>query len=360
MAFLVFTLENFISGITQKLSRISGLIFIVFLGVLIGQGDVTTRPDYELYMNSYNFGWTNFESGYTFLCKVGRSLGWEYSTFRMVSSLVSVCILTLAISRLTKNISLVAFFYAISIFIFDSIQIRNSLMLSLVVLAFSFLKEKKVKDYVFSVLFLLLAASMHTLALAFLIPIVLTFFKTETQKRMAIFIIPFGIVFVLIGQLFGGKLVEIVQLVLRIISFRDTAAQNVGAVYNNSVSFKVGLFATFISVLQMIIVLYSFSKVDFNKNHTGIGLWGIPIMILGVFSVMMMQVSGDYCRLLRNTTIFLFIITTVVLQSNNENGWKFNFGNSILVGSGIILSLATFYLQISLYPAISSVISYII
>lgn len=89
MTFIVIVIENFLSMITRLIPRISGAILFLFTAFLIGSGDAVTNPDYALYMNSYEYKWSNFESGYTLLSNVGRLLGLDYAGFRMIIAFLS-------------------------------------------------------------------------------------------------------------------------------------------------------------------------------------------------------------------------------------------------------------------------------
>lgn len=357
MTFVLLSIENLGSTILSKWSRISGFILIIFMGFLMGQGNALVIPDYELYMNSYDFGWSNFESGYTFLVGLGKSLGLEYSDFRQIITIVFSLILVISINRITSNVALVAFLYSISLFVFDTIQIRNFMMLSLVVLAFSFLNEKKIKNYVVSIFIILIATTFHTLAIAFLIPVALSVLSYKIQRYLIMFLVTFELIFVFLMRFIGDDVIAILQIILRTFSSRSLAVQSISSVYKNTANISSGILAIVVSTLQLAIIFYFMSKSD---NLNKIIIWMLPMMTLGIISVFVMQISADYCRLLRNTNLFAFIIIAVILDGMHKNAKKINVQRFWLTTFSIVLAVGSFLIQFILYPDARMAIPYII
>ncbi|WP_345753142.1 EpsG family protein [Lactiplantibacillus pentosus] len=359
MTFIVIVIENFLSMITRLIPRISGAILFLFTAFLIGSGDAVTNPDYALYMNSYEYKWSNFESGYTLLSNVGRLLGLDYAGFRMIIAFLSVIILMVGILRITNNLSFVAFFYAISLFTIDAIQVRNSLMLSIVVLAFSFLIVRDWKHYLTAGVLLFLASTIHSLALAFFVPYLLSFFKLRIQRIMGSAMVILSLIMLIVGEIFQEQLISVLQFVLNIFGSRSDAGSNVASVYTNS-SGSIAIFAAFmVAIVSMLIVLYLSLEVEDNTKVGNLTQVVIPMVMLGLVAVMMMETSSDYVRLLRNTSLFVFIYFATFLGQRQQLPLWLNKRGTFFTVCLLLVASVTFYLQnYAVYPAATGALPY--
>lgn len=361
MTFIVIVIENFLSSVTRLLPRVSGAILLFFTAFLVGTSDAVTNPDYALYMNSYEYKWTNFESGYTFLCSIGRSLGLNYAAFRMIIAMISMAILIWGVLRITKNLSFVAFFYAISLFTIDAIQVRNSLMLSIVVLAFSFLNVRNWQHYLTTGILIFLASTIHSLALAFFIPLLLSIIKLKIQRVIGLAMVVFSLIMMIIGNIFQAQLVGGLQFILNIFGSRSDAGKNVAAVYTNSGG-SIVLFAAFlVAIISVILVLYLSLDVESNVKMERLTQIVIPMVLLGLVAVMMMEISSDYVRLLRNTSIFVFIYFAAFLGDGQQLPLWLNKRGIFFSSCLVIVAALTFYLQnYAVYPAATDALPYTI
>jgi len=357
VAFLIIVAENFFSISKRWLSTISGILLVLLTGYLVGAGTLGITPDYDMYMENYNSRSSYFESGYNLISHIGKNMGLEYSTFRMVVALLSAALLIWGILRMTNNVALVAFLYAISIFPVDAIQVRNSLMLSIVVLAFSFLKSSNIKSYVITAILLLVATSIHTLAMTFVFPLMISLFKPKIQRSIAKSMAWLSFFIVFLSALFRTEILKISQLVLNIFNFRASVTSNVALVYNNAAGKRFLLVAGVIALVQLCLVLYMSDWMKKNNINNEISHFIIPIMVLGIIAVALMILSTDYCRLLRNTTMFIYIYIAFFIQSHPEKKRYIHLGNVGVILCGIFLAISTYYLQnIMLYPGSGEII----
>ncbi|MFC6201186.1 EpsG family protein [Lactiplantibacillus nangangensis] len=351
MAFLIMISENLVSFSKIWLSKISGIILLILTGFLIGAATPGITPDYTLYMTNYNSRTSYFESGYNLLSHIGKNVGFEYPKFRMVMALLSVVLLLWGILRITNNVAIVAFLYAISIFPVDAIQIRNSFMLSIVVLAFTFVQHSNVKSYLVTAIILFLASSTHTLALTFAIPLIISMFRLETQKVFAKALIILSVIIVFLSAIFHSEILKISQIVLNIFNFRSSVVGNVAAVYSNAAGKRFLLIAGIIAIVQLYLALYMSNWMRKNKINNRLSNSIIPIMLLGIIAVALMTVSLDYCRLLRNTTMFIYIYIAAFVESHPKRKRYLYLENFGVIICGMFLAITTYYLQnVILYP----------
>jgi len=362
MTFIVIVLENFLSSITRLLPRISGAVLLVLTAILIGQGDAVTNPDYALYMNSYDYKLSNFEKGYTLLGNIGSSMGLSYGTFRMVIALISVAILIWGILRITSNLTFVAFFYAISMFTIDAIQVRNSFMLAIIVLAFSFLTKRDWKHYLTAAALIFLASTIHSLALAFFIPYLFSFLKLAVQRTVGLIMIVLSLVMMIIGDIFKSQLVGVLQVILKLFGSRSDAGSNVAAVYDNAGSNVILFAAFFIAIVTVMLVLYLSLDIEADDSKiANLTRIVIPVVLLGLVAVMMMEISADYVRLLRNTTMFAFIYFATYFGDEQQPPLWLNKREIFVFICLLLIAVVTFYLQnYSVYPAATGAMPYTI
>ncbi|MEQ7721838.1 EpsG family protein [Levilactobacillus brevis] len=360
MTFIVLTIVGGLSSFSGLLKKFWGIGMLLFLGFLMGEGISGITPDYILYMTDYENGTNYFESGYNLLSSIGRSMGMNYSTFRLSISLLSVLILLWAILRLTTNITVVVFLYAISIFSIDAIQVRNFVMLCLVVLAFSFLRKRGFKNYSLAAIILLVASSIHTLGFMFFIPYALSFIKLNKQIDLSKMILLFSVVLVFLGYFFKSFLMKLSESMLSIFNFRSTTVNNVGTVYDNGAGLRYIAVALIISIIQFLVVMYISRSIE-NERFANVTRFILPVAFLGLFAVIMMTVSLDYCRLLRNTTLFIYVYVAIYFGNQYELKRNNNKQFLSLLFSVILLAALTFFLQdFMLYPNAGEVYGYTI
>lgn len=167
------------------------LFFYVGLFFLMGLAGFRffTGYDFSSYNNFFNqlTNWNKIydgsidaEPGYLFLNYVIRELGMNFSTFILLFSVISLLLLSYAISNYFPVPSLVLLYYYARFFLVrDMGQIRSSIVAIIFLLALPAIKQKKVMKVV---ILSLVGSLFHTVAL-FIIP---AYFFVVTVKEMTI------------------------------------------------------------------------------------------------------------------------------------------------------------------------------
>ena len=129
--------------------------FMIVILLMIIMGGVTSNPDYFNYKDIYVNKFQGMEIGYSLLMSFSRFLGLSYESFRISITILGFTSLIIGIQKF--KIDKLSFFliYFIYPFPYDTIQIRNFLLMAILFLAISFficesnIKKKYIYYYVF-------------------------------------------------------------------------------------------------------------------------------------------------------------------------------------------------------------------
>lgn len=163
----------------------------------------------------------------------------------------------------------------------------------------------------------------------------------------------------IVGEIFQEQLISVLQFVLNIFGSRSDAGSNVASVYTNS-SGSIAIFAAFmVAIVSMLIVLYLSLEVEDNTKVGNLTQVVIPMVMLGLVAVMMMETSSDYVRLLRNTSLFVFIYFATFLGQRQQLPLWLNKRGTFFTVCLLLVASVTFYLQnYAVYPAATGALPY--
>jgi len=180
-------------------------LFICFLMIAIA-GLSTNNADYRFYEYSYNnlseahlFSTMN-EIGYTLFSYLFKSFGFGYQIFLFVFICCSVVILYIGISRLTDKTFPVLLFYFIWPYPYRAIQLRFFISSVLLLLGISYLKEYNLKNLFKYLLVIIIATSMHSSSVIYLL-MLLAYIR---KRHVIITIAMLSSIFILIMSLLGS------------------------------------------------------------------------------------------------------------------------------------------------------------
>lgn len=160
-----------IIGLIKKESKL--LFYVAWLLLLIlFLGGNTENHDRVIYMANYmdlakGLHSANFEFGFQTLCKIGSALGLSYNQFLFVITFIAFALIANTIKQYTSDISYVLMLYFIYPFIWDTVQIRNFLVLAIIIYASRYIISYK-KQYIKYIICVLIASSIHITALFYL------------------------------------------------------------------------------------------------------------------------------------------------------------------------------------------------
>jgi len=299
----------FIGFVYPKNNRIS-FLFWIFLAWLAISAPTDYLNDYLEYKRVYDNLYLNqqvFEKGYTLLERLSVHLGLSFDQFRDIFLVLAIAILAFGVNRFTSNHAFFVGVYAATTFAFDLVQMRSFMMLSIVVVAYSFLISSNLRSYVVSIVLIFVAASFHSSGYFLLLGV----FLIATVKRINRYLlrIPifFSAVFVLLPILFRNGLFLSAIEKLANITGRGNLVIKLTETFTNGASGRSELYSFALSVLVFILIRIVSSengKMTFEIQKVKVLFFGMMMLFLG-FSFL--SLAADYSRLLRVGVTFTII-----------------------------------------------------
>lgn len=357
MIWLLMLIQNAVATFFGRFERASGVLTFSYFGFLSGLADQRHNPDYELYKNSYDLGWQNFERGYTLLTHLFSARGITYETFRLVFLVVFFLLLAFGVSLLTKHVAGIALFYGISSFALDSIQVRNLAATAFIVLAIAALVRIPNRfGKIASIGLLIIGSEMHTISDIFLIVPLLAFIEVDFRKYWNKIV---GLVYVVSLLMFSSFRIyfsNFIAYLLGIVSNRSNISKNILNVYTQGTSFKYWAIITMVALI-MFSVFGNISKDTSLKDDVTTKVL-TNILLVGVLSVLLMAISVDYIRVLRIVSLFFFIFifnVTEKMLANARIGRAWYILFLTLAYSGLLL-----YVQLRYVYVVQDAFGYIV
>lgn len=321
MLFIGVMIVCFIVGFCFNDTRTVGLVGLMVLAYLAGAANPITTIDYSTYLVHYNaLGWETspFERGYTQLALLFSNHGVSYAQFRVCFAVLAFVALFLGVCMFTKNVALFAGLYGVSVFFNDATQIRNLMMISIVILGAGFLAQDKPSLKILGVGILWLSTQFHDLGFVFFLLLVpLSFVKFKTLLKFYKIIVPllFGLGFIF-SITSNSSIIQIISNFLTRFSSRNNSAQNVIANFGrgNSNSTTILMWVT--------LLLFSFALLMLVKiaGHSQLETPKIKILFIGSAIAMLVAflivLAPDYSRISRNAFLFFLILMCVVVDQN--------------------------------------------
>ncbi|MGO4961246.1 EpsG family protein [Jeotgalibaca porci] len=178
LATVTISVINIYNSIRIRHKKIPVILFIILLGLLMGAN--TKNPDFNAYLFAYNPNRVGSDFGYSLLVKLFNLIGFSYSSFRITISFIGIFLISKTVNKFVKNKSAFYILYFIYPFIVDIVQIRNFLVMSILIFLSPYLLTDKRLDKVKYILGISIAATIQLTAI-FYIPLV---FITKIRKNI--------------------------------------------------------------------------------------------------------------------------------------------------------------------------------
>ena len=180
---------NFISTIIKGRGKLLSCMLLFFTWILFwGSYD---NADYLNYKNLYEYvsysgvGYATSQSGIVMIIRFISRLGLEYHHFLMVLSFIGIYLITETVKKYTDKPQLVYTLYFIHPFLLDVVQVKHFFTMAIITYCFRYLEQEGAKNNIKFIIGVLIASSIHMIAILFLPLLVI---KKMKVKMLALFV----------------------------------------------------------------------------------------------------------------------------------------------------------------------------
>lgn len=186
MLYVLTLILNALSLFSNRLKKFS-VVFSILIAAYLGS---KMRPGYSWDTDAYQYWYLHgsfgrFEFGYSSFSTLFRLLGANFEQFRFIYLLIAYIVLAVALRKLNADFRIFYLIYAIFPLVNELTTIRSTMMLSVVLLAMSFLsREKKWQSMALAEALILVAASFHSAGYFYLmLPIIYFYIPVSFVKK---------------------------------------------------------------------------------------------------------------------------------------------------------------------------------
>lgn len=332
----------------SRKNKLIGAGGMAVLAYLAGAADPYTTTDYQVYFNHYNIMGLEaspFEKGYTQLAMLFLNHGMSYAQFRVFFSFLAFLIMYLGVIQFTSNVALYTGLYGVTFFCNDATQIRNLMMISLVLLGAGLLIKPNKYLKLMGIFVFLISTQFHDLGFIFLLIIPLTLIPGAKLKRLikplvSLLVLLAGII-VILGK---SRIANLMSLFLGKFSSRVDSTTSVTSHFARGIS-KSSAIEVIVVVLSMVLLAWLFSRIFTIKLKQDIVFYtkfkvltiGLSISLLTIILIFM---SPDYSRISRNASLFMLVLLSLLTEKSEIRLSKNSLASVMIVS--IVLFCNTF------------------
>ena len=304
-----------------------GKILYTFLGTFtlaLLMGTSYNMADYEnycgFYASSINFDFDFFDyggalwfgysrdSGYTLINYYANYSGFNYIEFKTILSLLCMLALSYWVYRLSNNCICFLILYLIYPFFMDVIQIRNYIVE--IILFYALYDLSQNKNTIKYVLFVLIAASFHSLALVYL---PFAFFYALSGNFIVVKLKKMLLLLGAMMPIYAPYIEENMELIGLLLS-NDSGIQHYERY--TTVSMGYGYLYAYLFILIVIIYLRKYKNIFMHNNffHVVYDMYFYLLMLSPLYAV-----NGNMTRIPRNLMLPLFVIMSMTEWRKNKD-----------------------------------------
>ncbi|ORI51678.1 hypothetical protein BMS87_07720 [Leuconostoc pseudomesenteroides] len=317
MLYMTSLLVSYVGTFFKK-NRVLALVSMAILTYISIYANPQINNDYLVYESAYQAAGRNnyFEWLYTLLGQLALKHGLTYLDFRLWLLVFAGAMLAMGLFRLIENPSFVILAYAVTAYFVDTVQVRNYVMLSMMVFAYSFLKKNNIINIVIAVSIGFLATGIHSLGFIFLFGML--FLVLPLKKMIKLFFVGIGgaLIVQLLYFVVGPEvIVNIVAKIGGVFVGRANFIDKVTTQYVSVMSFnsiKIIVLSWLYYILGVALIFYEVKlQIDADENkdeyfETKFKLI-LSVLMVGLIGLSFMNISLDYSRLVRMVFVFELI-----------------------------------------------------
>lgn len=297
---------SFIFSFSKKNTEIFSLLLMIFAWVIFW-GNLY-NPDYVAYSNLYytnsRLAYSNIENGYIYLVKLGNYLGLSYQMFLMIVTFICYMLIHSTVKRYASNFNVVYLMYFIFPFFIDVVQIRNFIMMSILIYSIKYLVDEAPLKYF---ILILLASTFHNTAFIYLTFLLINKDKGKLLIR-AIVSVSFTISMLM---LLNSKQIPFINYII----VNGSEKLNIYLETKTNYGFLLYWCLQIISFLIILItkkLYFKYTKELVNNSaknrYMNLIYW---INIIGFLYYPMYLINSSFLRLIRNILILNYIAFSI-------------------------------------------------
>lgn len=287
----------------KRLNQLCIIITVICIVLIVSSN--RTGNDIINYVINYNSVQTfQREPLYVLLKIAGKTLGLNFYQFRAVVSAIGYLLILSTISKYTRNVEFVLFFYCIHLLFMDSMQVRNFLAGSIFVFSIRFLSDlKQKKNLIFYILCVTLEVGIHS---AFVFYFILILLLIKGRKTFVYTLFAIGAGLVIVTRVNGNK-IPFIDVILSFLMEDNARANNYFSLTTN-LGFVAPMFLYLVGIVGLFLV---------RKQVKALATWNdweaffnliVMINLCFIVVVPMTMMSLTFYRLLRNLLYVNFIV----------------------------------------------------
>ncbi len=282
-------------------------LFVLCLIILMGAN--TNNADFFTYQWLYNAHIAYGEPGYRVLTWLGPHFGLDYQHFRLVLAAVFLIILYRGVKKLTQHSAAFMAFYFCYPFFLDLIQLRNFMMMALLVYASHFLLEKTYRNLALFTFFVLLGASFQVLGVLYLLVIPLYYFDSRNLWKIGLLSVVFLFSVVVMVPAFSQLLLSLLdQLHLSHLSLYFVQKVRLGYL-------PFWLFSIFDLVFTYYSYQYLTERQLLTPRQRQIIWLAFTFTVVGVLTMPLYTYEFSFARALRDVIPFMIVAFLTALDA---------------------------------------------
>lgn len=303
-----------------KLNKYRCYNFISFMIVWILYGFNTYNTDYTTYEFIYNsilytgnYIDRNIEFGFRLIMKFFAYFNFNYQTFLIFYSFISLIVFYRGVKKFTKRPYIVLFLFLIYPLYQYILAIRLFLALGIVINAITYLKEKSITNIIKFIALILLSSLIHQTSIFYILLLLLVYFN-----KQQLLIISSLIITVLCSVLFVPEFQKIISIFFPkfILYIQDGT---------NILTLPVVTIYYILVLILFRVCKYRINDINFLSQYEFIN----KIFIILITALPLVYLSMDFFRLITNMTVFIYLVIS---------NCKFIYENKIGLNSLYVLS----------------------
>lgn len=327
---------NLFTSFKNKPRRWLEWAFLLCLIVLMGAN--TYNADFSTYQWLYTAKIPYGEPGYRLLTQLGYLLGLSYQQFRLILAALFLIILHRGVQKLTTHSAEFMAFYFCYPFFLDLIQLRNFMMMALLVYASHFLLTNTYRGVTLFTLLVLLGASFQILGVLYLLVVPLYTLDSTNVGKISLL----GVVFLLAIVVMSPPIAQLLLAALGQLHLSHLSLYFVQKVHLGYLPFW--LFSLFDLAFTYFSYRYLTERQLLTPQKRQVIWLAFIFTIVGVVTMPLYTFEFSFARALRNVVPFVvitYLITREALPAKYYLRWCY---------SGVFLSYFACLLYFEMLP----------